>query len=60
MSLTPHKNTEFGNKFLPANSTVTVDFTKQSTAFTLKTDISDSKHYTAVLTVVMEDIDKKN
>ena len=60
MSLTPHKNTECGNKFLPANSTVTVDFTKQSTAFTLKTDISDSKHYTAVLTVVMEDIDKKN
>lgn len=52
-SLTKIEHTEFGNKFIPDGSKITVNFTTTSTAFTLKTNISDSKSYTATLTFVL-------
>lgn len=52
-SLTKIEHTEFGNKFIPDGSEITVNFTTTSTAFTLQTNISDSKDYTATLTFVL-------
>ena len=55
LSLTKLKNTEFGNKFLPDDSEITVNFTENSVALTLQTDISDNKDYTATLTFVLNE-----
>lgn len=55
ISLTKLRNTAFGNKFLPGDSKITVNFTENSTAFTLKTNISDNKNYTATLTFVLKE-----
>lgn len=48
------KSPYFGNKFIPLNSKVTVDFAQSNIALTLKTDITGSEHYKVTLTVVLK------
>lgn len=45
---------DFGNKFLSDDSSITVDFTPTGCAFSLATKITGSKTYTATLTIVLK------
>lgn len=50
------KNTSFGNKFIPVNSVITVNFTPTSMVLTLSTDITGSKNYKATVTIVLREV----
>lgn len=52
--LEPRKNPQFGNKFVPLNSKITVNFAQSNIVLTLKTDITGSEKYKVTLTFVLK------
>lgn len=48
------KSPYFGNKFMPLNSKITVDFAKSNIVLSLRTDITGEKNYQVLLTFVLK------